>query len=175
MSSPTARFLFIFLFVIHCLLWSQSRYAHLPQPSLHYREKSLVKRISDELLNRDAVSTVGNFGNQVHSQIHAKIKYDVHQFLVPTTRAASVYAVCSCSEGMCHLTNLSFHKLPSTLLLYKHISAPGGVLCPHNMACLPVFDLGNKCLRFLHSKFGNHCAAPGTRRERRRCYLPCVR
>jgi hypothetical protein len=69
MSSAPARFLFIFLFVIHCLLWSQSRYTQLPQSSLQYGEKSLVRRISDELLNRNAVSTTENFGHQVCLQI----------------------------------------------------------------------------------------------------------
>ncbi|KIL67554.1 hypothetical protein M378DRAFT_185622 [Amanita muscaria Koide BX008] len=55
MSSSSARFIFLLTFSISCILWSQSRYGQrfeASSPALLPGE-SLVKRLSDELLNPD--------------------------------------------------------------------------------------------------------------------------
>ncbi|RDB25972.1 putative cation exchanger C3A12.06c [Hypsizygus marmoreus] len=69
MSSSLARLLFVFVLVINCLLWSQSRYAQISRPSLLYGEQSLVKRISQELLNPEAAS-LGAFEKQCRPLSH---------------------------------------------------------------------------------------------------------
>jgi sodium/potassium/calcium exchanger 6 len=45
MSLGSAKLLFVFVFVINCVLWSQSRYGQLPQATELGRESGLVKRI----------------------------------------------------------------------------------------------------------------------------------
>ncbi|KAF8962752.1 Sodium/calcium exchanger protein-domain-containing protein [Flammula alnicola] len=49
MSNGTARFVFIILFAVNCILWSKSRYGQPMEASSLHSEVSLVKRISYEL------------------------------------------------------------------------------------------------------------------------------
>ena len=50
MSSATGRFVFVFLLVVNCIIWSRSRYGQPVHASLLQSDVSLVKRISHELL-----------------------------------------------------------------------------------------------------------------------------
>ncbi|PFH52952.1 hypothetical protein AMATHDRAFT_1684 [Amanita thiersii Skay4041] len=57
MSTASARFIFIFLFSINCILWSQSRYGQHFDSSQSLVRQSLVKRISSELLDPTAFNS----------------------------------------------------------------------------------------------------------------------
>lgn len=58
MSSAAGRFIFVFLLIVNCIIWSRSRYGQPVHPSLLRSDVSLVKRISHELLQpQDADST----------------------------------------------------------------------------------------------------------------------
>ena len=54
MSLGSAKLLFVFIFAVNCVLWSQSRYGQFPQSSVLRGEYSLVKRISLEPTMSDA-------------------------------------------------------------------------------------------------------------------------
>lgn len=56
MSSASARFFFVLVLAINCILWSQSRYGQFKQSGILHGEHSLVKRISEELLNPSGVN-----------------------------------------------------------------------------------------------------------------------
>lgn len=49
MSSGSAKLVFILVFIINCVLWSQSRYGQFESLNSQLQERSLVKRISYEL------------------------------------------------------------------------------------------------------------------------------
>ncbi|KAF9468119.1 Sodium/calcium exchanger protein-domain-containing protein [Collybia nuda] len=51
MSSTPARFLFVFILAIQCILWSQSRYAQFEDRSSSVGDSSLMKRIYFEVSN----------------------------------------------------------------------------------------------------------------------------
>lgn len=72
MSSASPRLLFVFVLVIHSLLWSQSRYAQLPESSLLRGEQSLVKRFASELLNPDA-PVFDTFEKQASPRFHLEL------------------------------------------------------------------------------------------------------
>lgn len=49
MSSTAGRFIFVFLLIVNCIIWSRSRYGQPVHTSLLRSDVSLVKRISLEL------------------------------------------------------------------------------------------------------------------------------
>ncbi|KAJ6619704.1 Sodium/calcium exchanger protein-domain-containing protein [Mycena sp. CBHHK59/15] len=51
MSLASLRIVFVVLFALNCVLWSSSRYGHIPHTSFLHGETSLVKRLSLELTN----------------------------------------------------------------------------------------------------------------------------
>lgn len=54
MSATSSRLIFVFLLVVNCILWSQSRYGYVNVP-VYRGEQSLAKRIFYELTNPDAL------------------------------------------------------------------------------------------------------------------------
>ncbi|KAF8656846.1 hypothetical protein AX16_002393 [Volvariella volvacea WC 439] len=57
MSSAPARLIFILVLVIQCILWSHSRYTYTARsPASYHADRSLVKRISLELLTPNATA-----------------------------------------------------------------------------------------------------------------------
>lgn len=50
-SFGSARFIFVVVFVLNCVLWSQSRYGQLRESSVLHGERSLVKRLVSEFAN----------------------------------------------------------------------------------------------------------------------------
>ncbi|KAJ7170645.1 Sodium/calcium exchanger protein-domain-containing protein [Mycena crocata] len=56
MTLAAPRVVFVVLFALNCVLWSSSRYGHVPRTSFIHGENSLVKRISLELANPNASS-----------------------------------------------------------------------------------------------------------------------
>ncbi|KAF8896403.1 Sodium/calcium exchanger protein-domain-containing protein [Infundibulicybe gibba] len=51
MAFVVTRLIFVSILILHCIVWSQSRYGQIHESSLLRGESSLIKRISYELLN----------------------------------------------------------------------------------------------------------------------------
>jgi hypothetical protein len=169
------RLAFVFVLVVNCFIWSQSKFGHLRESSLLLRHSNLARR---RVLDNGQLSHVGFLEkeNEVRAHIRAvtwRLPHDgrVSVFArrawtfgrvftslpfppltgapVSTAQFSDRRAMRSCQQCMSSVGYLSLNTIPPFLLLRFPFRSSTHLHRPSRLACLHLFDPRNICVRLL--------------------------